>query len=437
MSANDFPACVDEFFADFKIQRLLDLARETRPLQICFPREIPISRFLAWILDPSQGHGLQDTPIRRLLTAAWRNRDDSDLELIVRRQISPSVLVTHSFLGCLIQTEVQLPPEPGKLDLLILDQKEKFLIAIENKFGSGEGPGQLKKYAKALKKQYPDWTRILIYLDVYGESPGDLDWIGLDYEWLVDELVAAEASPWLGQESKAAIREFRCAIELDGDAFSHVDVNDGVLLEVVQEHQKVFECMARWHRPRRKLPELVAEVYASTSTLYDKALQQLFPVYWQRYELWRICLPMLSYASILAAARKAYPQVLQDPRRKTFYYSLPEWSWIGSEDAKFWPLQVMVRTLPHEYDGEGTRSKSNFVIVSTLDSRQVNPEHEEAVLEMAQNLRSSNMKRKRQLKDEPGRITLRVDRATSEEIIAKKLVEHLKMLATAVAELPR
>lgn len=435
MTATDFSICVDEFFADFKVQRLLDLARKTRPLQVCFPREIPVSRFLAWILDPSQGHGLQDTPIRRLLTAAWRNRDDSDLDLSIKRQISPATLATHSFLSCMIQTEIQFPPEKGKLDLLILVPKDKILIAIENKFGAGEGPGQLKKYTKSLAKKYPDWTRILIYLDLYGEAPGHSDWIGLDYAWLVEELSAAESSPWLGDESKDAIREFRGAIELDSDTFEHVSTTDGALVDVVQEHREVFECMAEWHRSGLRLPELVSKVYASSTTLRDKARQQLFPLYWQRSELWRICIPMLSYAKILATAQKVYPLVQQDPRRKTFYYSLPNWDWLRVNEARFWPLLVMIRILSPGADYEVAQSNGKFIAISMLDSRQVNPDYNEAALIMAQKLRAVHMKRNRQLKDEPGMITLRVDRANSAETISEILVKHLRMLETEVASL--
>ena len=173
MASSEFAVQIDNFFADRKVQRLLNLARETRPLRVCFPREIPISRFLAWIFDPWQGHGLQDTPLRRLLAAAGRNADDALLELKVRRHLGSAFLATYSFMGCIVQKEVHLGATGGRLDVLVLEPKTKLLIAIENKFGAREGPNQLTKYADALRRTYPDWTRVLVFLDVYGEPPGD------------------------------------------------------------------------------------------------------------------------------------------------------------------------------------------------------------------------------------------------------------------------
>ncbi len=81
---------IDDFFSDLKVERLLDLARETRPLQICYPNEVPITRFLAWALDPSQGHGLQDKVIRKMLMTAWQNRGDAEVEKELVRKISPA-----------------------------------------------------------------------------------------------------------------------------------------------------------------------------------------------------------------------------------------------------------------------------------------------------------------------------------------------------------
>ncbi len=134
-------------------------------------------------------------------------------------------------------------------------------MAIENKYGSSEGDNQLKKYASALEENYPDWTRVLVFLDVYGEAPSEKNWIGLDYEWLVDELTAAEMSPWLGQESKSALKEFRAAIDLNAETFEHIDVTDGSLLEIVNEHHDVINQMSEWHVSREKLPGLAKSVF--------------------------------------------------------------------------------------------------------------------------------------------------------------------------------
>lgn len=427
----NLPLAIDSFFADRTVQRLLDLSRETRPLQICFPREVPISRFLAWILDPSQGHGLQDAPIRRLLTEAWLNLDDAQIDLPIERYLSPAHLSTKSFAGCVIQKEVRLVEGAGQLDVLILHPKESLVIAIENKFGAGIGADQLQKYSRALAERYPGWKRIQIFIDLYGEAPDDTTWIGLDYDWLVEELSVAEASPWLGEEPRRVIKEFRHCLELDGDAYSHLELDDGEILDVVQEHRVVFEQMQEWMSSKDKLPELVDQVFSSSTTLYEKALQNLFPVFWQRIELWRICVPMLSYVDFYSTVLAKYPLALHDPRRKAFFYCLPDWCQIQDESAEDWAVRVMVRILPPKANSTAER----YVVVSSFDLEQVDEVMEEAIRGLAERLRTQHLKKKRKIKEDQGRITLRVDHLSNLGDAQKSLVHHIAILDRAIKEI--
>ena len=83
---------IDYFLADRTVQGVIEASRESRPLQICYPREIPVSRFLGWVLDPTQGHGLNAAVIRRLLTACWETATSEAISPKLRKQIAPSRL---------------------------------------------------------------------------------------------------------------------------------------------------------------------------------------------------------------------------------------------------------------------------------------------------------------------------------------------------------
>ena len=72
---------VDELYADPNVQRMLALSTHSEPLQICYPKEVNVSRFLAWLLDPSQGHGLGDQAIKSLLTRAGVSAHQANLTL--------------------------------------------------------------------------------------------------------------------------------------------------------------------------------------------------------------------------------------------------------------------------------------------------------------------------------------------------------------------
>jgi len=177
---------IERFFADRTVQGVIEASRETRPLRICYPSEVPVSRFLAWLLDPSQGHGLNGAVLRRLLTACWDTAAAKEaLPLVVRRRIAPSRMATQSFADVVIDREVTLTADSGRLDVLVLVPGMKLLVAIENKVGARETRDQLKRYRTALKKRFGGWHRVHVYLDLNGTQPSDPAWIGLDYEWLI------------------------------------------------------------------------------------------------------------------------------------------------------------------------------------------------------------------------------------------------------------
>lgn len=423
--------CIDHFFADRTVQRFIDLSRKTRPLQICFPREVPISRFLAWIFDPSEGHGLHDGVIRSMLTAAWNVREEANLNLATQRLLSPAHLSTRSFSGCMIQKEARIIDGAGQLDVLILHPQSKLLIAVENKFGAKQGDDQLKKYANALAKRFKGWDRIHIFLDLYGQSPIDPSWIGLNFDWLVDELRVAENSPWLGDEPRRVIRDFRSSIEIDGDAYDHVALDDDELLTIVQEHKQVMKVMETWQRSGHKLPELVDEVFSSGATLEARALQKLLPIYWTRLDLWRTCIGMLSYAQFYSAALEKFPGVQQESHYKSFYFAMPEWLGLAKKDNEYWPLQVMVRVLAPSNGAD----RENFVVVAKLLLDQVAPEWESKIRELAANLRVKHLKKNRKLGDEQSQISLCVDTVATEAAATKALVKQIGNVHTEVIQL--
>ncbi len=70
-------------------------------------------------------------------------------------------------------------------------------------------------------------------------------------------------------------------------------------------------------------------------------MQQLFKVYWQRRALWGLCIPMLAFAPLLVAARKAFPDVRYWVARKCMYFRLESWSTLddaSDEDNDDWAL---------------------------------------------------------------------------------------------------
>ena len=135
--------------------------------------EIRHSNVLAWLLDPNENHTLGDAFVKRLFQYFVRGlRPSKDtMRLLLMDFYSFSIL-----------------REWKNIDILMISDKEKVIIAFENKVGTTEHDNQLQRYKKILNDEYPDYKKFLFYLTPDGEKPTDEDWEILAYEEIVNTL---------------------------------------------------------------------------------------------------------------------------------------------------------------------------------------------------------------------------------------------------------
>ncbi len=140
--------CLDELLPWTKKFNIFDVLKLART-------EIRHSNMLAWLLDPNENHGLGDLflegYIKRIL------KDSYDVFSIL-------LMDFHSF---------SVYREWKNIDILLVSDEEKKLIAIENKVGSQEHSNQLNRYRTILEDTYSDYQRILIYLTPDGSESSD------------------------------------------------------------------------------------------------------------------------------------------------------------------------------------------------------------------------------------------------------------------------
>ena len=115
------------------------------------------SDVLAWLLDPRESHGFGDHFLRRFLHCigvrpASRSSDWSTTE------------VTREWPN-------EVDGQRGFLDILIVNEAQQVLCAIENKVFSSEHSEQLTRYRRALKDHYSTFTRHHVYLTPEGAHP--------------------------------------------------------------------------------------------------------------------------------------------------------------------------------------------------------------------------------------------------------------------------
>lgn len=135
--------------------------------------EIRHSNFLAWLLNPNENHGLGDKYLKGLLSRILKNSNKKNDVL--------NILLSDFY-------SFNVYREWKNIDILILSDKEKLAVIIENKVTSNEHDNQLNRYKKTLEIEYPDYKKIFLYLTPDGLEPSDSDWDILTYTDVVEIL---------------------------------------------------------------------------------------------------------------------------------------------------------------------------------------------------------------------------------------------------------
>ncbi|CAA9393081.1 MAG: hypothetical protein AVDCRST_MAG93-9830 [uncultured Chloroflexia bacterium] len=126
-------------------------------------REVMHSRFLAFLLDPKQNHGLGTLFLRGFLRKVSESTDKVSLPQILDNADEGSLDQT------VVQTEVYTGD--GRIDLLLLNEAGKWAMIVENKIWSAEHSDQLGRYFRFVKKTYPRWRISGVYLTPFGAVP--------------------------------------------------------------------------------------------------------------------------------------------------------------------------------------------------------------------------------------------------------------------------
>lgn len=214
--------CLDELLPWTKRFNLFDVLKISR-------MEIRHSNVLAWLLNPNENHGLGDAFLKAIVQIVVQNDDNG------RYNVLETLLI--DFYSFVVYREWK------NIDILLVSDVEKFLIAIENKIDSHEHDNQLKKYRETLATDYPDYRKMHLYLTPEGEEPNDTDfWDALSYRDVVE-----------------ALSDQREATELAPDVALVVENYLDVLRRDIVEDEKLIEICNKIYAKHKKALDLIFE----------------------------------------------------------------------------------------------------------------------------------------------------------------------------------
>lgn len=181
--------------------------------------EIRHSNVLAWLLDPTESHGLGDIFLRRFLS-----------NLILGSPMALGISAADVELREFHRVEVYR--ERQHIDVLVIDREAKLLLLIENKTESDEGPGQLVRYYKSAKEEFTDFVVIPVFLTLDGHPSDDEeanDFIPYSHASLVEVLERI-----LEQRSDQMTKPVQTFLTHYMDALRRLTMSNDKLVELCQ-----------------------------------------------------------------------------------------------------------------------------------------------------------------------------------------------------------
>jgi len=140
--------------------------------------EMRHSYVLAWLLNPNANHGLGGYFSKKFIKYLISNNKQS---------LDPSISLIDFEIFDLSSLEVRR--EWQHIDILMILEDEKYVIAIENKIGSSEHGDQLERYKKTIDIEFKDFKKIFVYLTPEEATPKDEEnWITFNYKIIGDLL---------------------------------------------------------------------------------------------------------------------------------------------------------------------------------------------------------------------------------------------------------
>lgn len=190
--------------------------------------EIRHSNFLAWLIDPSESHGLGAMFLRAILMDLL-GRSPPNL-----RPFSPIDLDCEELQG------VDIRREWKHIDLLISSERPRFVVAIENKIYSDEHDDQLGRYKDELCATFGDVPKILVLLSREGVDPSKPDWVPYSYADVhrVLERVLHTYRDSIGAEVRMFIEQY---LNLIGSRFMDNPQIDELCRRIYRNHRQALD----------------------------------------------------------------------------------------------------------------------------------------------------------------------------------------------------
>ena len=227
--------------------------------------EIRHSNFLAWLLDPNETHGLKDYFLKEFLKDILKSKKKEIAEIngkeiepkssensdeIIKKPYSVPSIFDIDYWD---MTETEVSRESEYIDILLVDEKNKFVFVIENKIDSCQHSNQLARYRDYVDEQYPNTTyqKLFIYLKPKKETV-EKPYIYLSYQTVRDTIkeLIDDKNDKISDEILVAIKHYNEILERD--IMNSEDELKKICRQIYRKHKAAIDLIINKNSDLRK-----------------------------------------------------------------------------------------------------------------------------------------------------------------------------------------
>ncbi len=224
--------------------------------------EIRHSNFLAWLLDPCETHGFGDYFLKKILKAIVK---DKKKEINALKEANPFkfkdiknnnliLKETYSFpsvfdIDCLDLSKMRITREKeAHIDILGVDEANKFVFIIENKLGTCQHDNQLSRYRQYIDEKYPNkkgYKKLFIYLKPEKKEEVEKPYIYINYEIIRDVIceLIEEKQDKINNEINIFITHYKKMLERD---IMENDELKQICIQIYKQHKTAIDLINKY-----------------------------------------------------------------------------------------------------------------------------------------------------------------------------------------------
>jgi hypothetical protein len=233
---------LEKLLQDSDFEQLEEIAQPFNVFEVLgvVQQEVRHSNFLAWLLNPSQNHGLGDYFLKRFLWKTTAAARDLGIQTLTPLEVDALDL-----------TAMVARREWMNIDVMLISQQQRLACAIENKLYGTEHSNQLDRYAQTCLEEFPDYRLHFIYLNASGSEPSSEQWVPIGYDIvrdLVEGCLKARGSS-LGNEVQTFLRHYADMLRRHIMRESNIEE---LCQRIYTKHQQALNLLFEY-RPDRQL----------------------------------------------------------------------------------------------------------------------------------------------------------------------------------------